>query len=192
MLRKDFNVKIPIKTVLDPTLLVDSKEYINLINNYGKFQIPSKAYLFCYILDNTEEKQNIIQKIRIDMGVENVYLSAQSSSLLEKEPIRPIEEWLAYIQNSKFVITDSYHGMLFSIIFRKPFLVYGNQNRGIERFTSILNKLGLTSRLITSYSEFNNEILYNNIDWRLVYNQLNFLQQESLSFLHSTLNSIRS
>ena len=54
-----------------------------------------------------------------------------------------IEQWLRAFHDSKYVITDSYHGLVFSIIFNKPFLLLENEKRGNARFESILKMFNL-------------------------------------------------
>lgn len=56
-------------------------------------------------------------------------------------------EWLEQIMNAKYVFTDSFHGMVFCILFKKQFVVMNNVAGGTERFTSLLECLGLSQRL---------------------------------------------
>ena len=54
-----------------------------------------------------------------------------------------IEQWLNNIRQAKIVITDSYHGVVFSIIYNRPFLFLGNQQRGNARVESLFRTLGI-------------------------------------------------
>lgn len=60
-----------------------------------------------------------------------------------------VEKWLRAFMDARFVITDSFHACVFSILFHKPFIVMGNEYRGNTRFDSLLNMFGLTDRLVT-------------------------------------------
>jgi exopolysaccharide biosynthesis predicted pyruvyltransferase EpsI len=59
-----------------------------------------------------------------------------------------VRDWLAGFANAKFVLTDSFHGMVFSLIFGKPFFVMKNKTRGAARFTSLLSACGLESQIL--------------------------------------------
>ena len=97
-----------------------------------------------------------------------------------------MEEWLAMFRDAKMVITDSFHGTVFSIIFNKEFFTITNQSRGGSRFTSLLSQLSLSDRMFNSIFDvkFND-----NIDWSIVNNKLSLLKDKSLNFLMSALNN---
>ena len=59
-----------------------------------------------------------------------------------------VESWLEGFLNASFVVTDSFHGAVLSILFGKPFVVFGNEKRGIDRFHTLLRPLGLEHRLL--------------------------------------------
>ena len=66
----------------------------------------------------------------------------------------PVEEWLKGFVDAKFIITDSFHACVFSIIFQKPFVVISNKERGNDRFISLLQDFHLSDRLITNIFDF--------------------------------------
>jgi len=97
-----------------------------------------------------------------------------------------IEKWLRGIYDSKMVITDSFHGMVFCIIFNKPFWVIINKDRGAERFESLLSFLHLENRMITNESDF--DFRYNeDINWQNVNNVIEKMKIESINFLKEAL-----
>ena len=57
------------------------------------------------------------------------------------------------VADAEYVVTDSFHGCVFSIIFGKEFVAYANRDRGMARFTSLLRTFGLEVRLVTSFDE---------------------------------------
>ncbi len=69
-------------------------------------------------------------------------------SNIENYKLPDIREWLAGFINAEFVLTDSFHGMVFSIIFRKPFYAIVNEGRGGARFSSIATTLGVEKNII--------------------------------------------
>ena len=135
--------------VLDPTFLLDATDYKEFIkdNSFGCNKVVS------YILDNTEEKKKIVRMASTTLNVDSLNLMDYPLNKEGRQRLYSVEDWLAAISNAEFVVTDSFHGCVFSIIFNKPFIVVANKGRGIERFLSILQLLGLEERLIFSCSE---------------------------------------
>lgn len=171
--------------VLDPTLLLDSNEYLELLTNYeGRID---GHYLGVYILDDNEDKQRIIKKASIEHNLPiNIINVGQSNSHRYRYP--SIEEWIANIAFSDFVITDSFHGMVFSILFEKQFLIVNNKTRGSARFESLLSQLGISGRVISDYVS----VPKSEIDYDVVNRRLQTARQESLGWLHSQLTLFES
>src|SRR5690606_8307050 len=80
----------------------------------------------------------------------------------------PVEEWLQSFDDAAFVLTDSFHGCIFSIIFNKPFIAVGNTKRGISRFESLLKHFGLSERLVYPSDRIDGKLLLQTIDWDAV------------------------
>ena len=144
------------KHVLDPTMLLDKEDYIKL---FEKANTPkSPGTLLYYILDETAEKNEIIDKIakernltpfRVNSKIEN------PNARLEERIQPPVEAWLRGFYDAEFIVTDSFHACVFSIVFGKPFVVIGNEKRGIARFESLLRLFGLEDRLIKEIENSN-------------------------------------
>src|SRR5690606_26995111 len=58
-----------------------------------------------------------------------------------------VEDWLKAFRDAAFIVTDSFHGCVFSILFKKPFITVGNENRGLNRFHSLLSMFSISQRL---------------------------------------------
>ena len=106
-----------------------------------------------YILDTNSYTECIIKKVTESLNLkeftirenkETWRISSDNSGLI----VKPIESWLKGIRDSDFVVTDSFHGVVFSIIFNKQFLAIGNKRRGLARFQSILKQFNLLDRLV--------------------------------------------
>lgn len=147
--------------VLDPTLLLNKEDYINLVRN--GITVKSSGDMFCYILDMTEEKRSIIKEKEQELGLKSFIFG------IGKEA-PSIEQWLRSFMDAQYIITDSYHGLLFSIIFNKPFYLIMNKTRGAARFEAIKSMLGLTENV-----EF--------CDWEKVNNIIESEKKKSLAFL---------
>ena len=171
------------EVLLDPTLLLEAGDYKKMILMDEE---PIKGNLFCYVLDKNHKVQDIIGGVAEKLAYKPFYIDGGDS--FSTVGIKPsVECWLKGFADAKFVVTDSFHGCVFSIIFNKPFLVYGNERRGKTRFVSLLSKFGLEDRLITSVDEIDMKVK-KAIDWRYVNERLIMFRQESLIFLETNLS----
>ena len=138
--------------MIDPTLLLEADDYRKLL--YSCKARTSKKYLLVYILDETEEKRKIVEQIAKSRDLVPYWLSNDKNKFSSGGIKMSVEQWLRAFDESEFVFTDSFHGCIFSILFKKSFVVMGNENRGITRFTSLLNLFSETERLVFSYEEY--------------------------------------
>lgn len=119
----------------------------------------------------------------LNISSKNAYLPNTNFPIL-RSLYPSVETWLSLIKNSYYVITDSFHGMVFSIIFERNFIVIVNKKRGVARFTSLLEKLGLEDRIVTNTEDV--EIISKcPIDYSAVNKKINILKQNSLFFLYN-------
>lgn len=171
--------------VLDPTFLLDKSDYYNLVEKFKGSLAPRQNYLFTYLLDYNQDKDSLVRNIVCERNLELLQMKAQTGNLAHLDIIEPVEEWLNGIKNASFVVTDSFHGMVFSIIFNKPFLVYINKERGADRFYSLLSQLGIENVLIEQSSDY---LGYSEINWNEVNENIDFLRGISKNFLFANLN----
>ena len=138
-----------------------------------------KGQIFAYILDQNERKSEILKSVseREGLGVREVNDKANRVS---------IEEWLSLIAGAQLVITDSFHGCAFSILFNKPFFAFINENRGSSRFYSLFESFELQDRVIKSASDVS---LGKQVDWARVNEILSHRREASREFLISNLRA---
>lgn len=181
LLKKYFNVNAC--HVLDPTLLLTAKDYLNIC-----IDVPeSNGTLLTYILDECNSKSKLVKKIAREKGLKPFSVTAKAGNVKCPivERIYPsVEAWLKGFHDAKFVVTDSFHACVFSILFKKQFVVYGNRGRGMARFYSLLQSLNLEDRLITDLSKYKKMV---DIDYDRVYIRLEQLKKESFSYLQHAL-----
>ncbi|HHR6131972.1 TPA: polysaccharide pyruvyl transferase family protein [Providencia alcalifaciens] len=166
--------------VLDPTFFLKKDDYINLINK-DKTQ-PINGNLMVYVLDPQEEKNKIISEIEKRHNLTSYNFMGNNTLGI----YQPVTQWLRGFMESEFVVTDSFHGVVFSIIFNKPFIAIGNSNRGLTRFTSLLKLFNLESQLITSVDELSK--VSNKINMDIVNKIKKENKDISTEFLLSCLN----
>ena len=147
------NLGVQATHVLDPTMLLEVDDYRKLVTTEEEPQ--SAGRLFYYILDKNVKKQEVVNYVSETLHLKP--FTAMPKCLLNSEKVirnlkdcvfPPVTQWLRSFMDAEMVVTDSFHGCVFSIIFNKPFWVIGNKERGLSRFHSLLSMYGLQERLI--------------------------------------------
>ena len=116
--------------VLDPTLLLKKEDYLPICKDVS---VNKKKYLAVYVLDESETIKAMYEKEADNRSLVVKKFHADSKSSLS------VPEWLAMFRDASYVVTDSFHGTIFSIIFGKDFKCIYNESRGSARFESLLN-----------------------------------------------------
>lgn len=168
--------------MVDPTLLLAANEY-KVIASKNKYKVTSQ--LLAYVLDATDEKNEILSYLVEQKRLE-YYLLNQPSFFCMQYP--SIEYWLDAFSNAQYVFTDSFHGCVFSIIFNIPFIAYGNKERGITRFYSLLKMFGLEKRLICSLDELP-KAMDSPINWEYVNECIRTRQELAIKTLEECLKN---
>lgn len=161
--------------VADPTLLLTSDDYNALIADRKAASAP---YIMTYLLDPSPRKTEIVRQIAQRTGLPVVDLAAASD-----EVVPPVERWLAGFRDAAYVVTDSFHGTAFSIIYRRQFLAIANPRRGIDRFRSLLASLALEERLIDGSGERPASLPAAEIDYTRVEELLAAERARSMAFI---------
>lgn len=183
--------------VCDPTLLHDARTYIEKLGIKRKTENINE--ITTYILNQSTKffrcAEMISNQTRTPL---NHIVHKRFNNLFYKRPLcripdlqtRPtVENFLERILNARYIITDSYHGMLFSIIFGKQFIVYNRKAGGSERYYPILGLLGLENRLFDEDDNIEEvvAILKTKIDYNNVNARLKEFKELSLKFLKDSL-----
>lgn len=186
LIRERLDYDGPIYCDLDPTLLADKNIYNKFISDAHR----NHKYIFSYILDKNQDKQNFVELIgkETSQPILNFNTNAENSNAPLQERIAPaIEEWLSDLYYSNYVVTDSFHGCVFAIIFNKPFIVYVNKERGAERFKSLLSDYELLDRLCYDTCNIQANIINKPIDWSHVNSKIRAKRAEVYNRLQKTL-----
>lgn len=176
--------------VLDPTLLVPSERYDQITAPLGV--LPSSGQIVTYVLDKNKATDQLIdqasQRLDLSAFMTSGEAYASQNPLAGNTPNNSPERWIAAIAQAGLVVTDSFHGMVFSIIFNRPFIAFANRARGTARFTSLLNSLSLQDRLVMAGDPPDLEALLKPIDWDSVNALLDEARIKSLDFLRRSLD----
>lgn len=180
--------------VLDPTMLLGKEHYQQIIEQENPK--ASKSNLKVYVLDKTTEKNAFISDIEQRLGMKQFEVMPikrlQGNTVTDDTAIDfqypSPAQWLKGFEDADFVITDSFHGTVFSILFNIPFISIANVQRGAARFESILDMFGLSNRLVTDINNTNiDELLSADINWTDVNKILETERAKAIHFLTSSL-----
>ena len=134
--------------VPDPTLMLDKTDYLKFVQDLN---IQRSKYLFLYLLGNeTDVDISDVYSFAKFHSLEVVYVSSQGRKDSYKKEYPTIEEWLHLLHNASYVITNSFHGTVFSLIFEKQFCVLplsGKDARMNTRISSLLSKYNMLARV---------------------------------------------
>lgn len=179
------NIGFDVTHVLDPTMLWDISFYAPIAKRFAM----NKGGCQCYFLDRSPEKLTIANQVAdlLHLEVNFINTETENENAPFKKRIAPsIEKWLAGFYNGDFIVVDSFHAMVFSIIFQKSFIVLGNRKRGLSRFESLLKELGLENRLLSDLKQLT-DIINEPIDWESVNEKLKVRRQFSIGYLKENL-----
>ncbi|MBO5172488.1 MAG: polysaccharide pyruvyl transferase family protein [Bacteroidaceae bacterium] len=140
ILEKTFGIESTV--LVDPTLAYGNFEDLVLDNN-------PKKHIYTFFVNQISNYEKIVNEISAQTGLD-VFRHTKFSYYLKNGP----RHWLTYIKNSSCVITDSFHGVAFSIIFKKDFYVLCGEANKFDRVLNLLSLLGLEDRYISSIEEY--------------------------------------
>lgn len=197
--RRALNELLPdreIQVVLDPTFLLDKHVYGELIKSANcKYD---DDYIFFYCIKASNEVLATVKKISkmLNMPVVTVFTGVNTYKCQiygqKVDFSAGPAEFLQYIKNAKYVISNSFHGVVFSIIYNKIFFRIADNDDGKikvdERLDSILTLLDLSNQNIIANSQIQ---LNTNIDFTIANEKLSELRIESLSWLKDSLSDIQ-
>ena len=189
--------------VLDPVFAADREIFDELTEKAAANNRPDKdeKYICTYILDYSEEKKEAVKWISQQLGIKVINLldgipwdfakNKQAAMGMGEIPENvQVEDWLYYIKNCEYLVTDSCHGMSFAIVFGRPFVGIGNKGRGLSRFESLVNLFHLNHRFVTDASVIvGNPAFLEPVDYEPVYEILEKERVRSKTWLHDVLFS---
>ena len=180
---------------IDPTLLLNSSAYDSIEIDSNGTDVAGKPYVFIYTL-NIRTAEEIywddFQKIIAKNGLH--IRSVSSSGYLPARELLPgvqneqatIPEWLSLIKHSEYVITTSFHGVVFCLLYHKPFyavLLQNEYSKGNDRIVSLLANVGLENRAIASTKDIE-KVHIADICWEEIDEKIHQFRKKSIDFLN--------
>lgn len=181
--------------VLDPTFLLPVSVYMSFIEKFPSF---SKEYAYLYILNvltaseiEWETLGSVLQEKAWQpvLTISSGCLQAQELFDGDDYYYATPQEWLTRIFYSQLVITTSFHGVVFSLLFHKNFIFFPLKNKfsvGNNRVYDLLDKVGLSAKIIEDATSIR-EVIHIPVSWQSVDDRLQPLKAQSVSYLERAL-----
>lgn len=149
-----------------------------------------EPYILTYTMTGETQKQiyNGARILSEQLGIKVIDVCGDPNKMNLKVADNRVcgpDEFLKYVKNAEYVVTNSFHGTVFSVIFRKKFITIPHAQTG-NRVTELLDKLGLSERYKTVTNEAVKEIT-NDIDYVAVTEKLSALRENSTAFLQESV-----
>lgn len=177
-------VEVPVEKVLDPTLLLRREDYDQLAISPKK----SEPYLLLYARRYNPKMEQYAINLAKREGLKVVEISLRATNAEKGHEMRydaGVEEFLGLVREAKFVVTNSFHGMIMAVHYQQPFVVFSREqcDRKIEE---VLDLFGLRDRLLTS--DVKMQIC--DIDYNRVHQRIDEASDASRCFLSMELGLI--
>lgn len=169
--------------ILDPTMVIDPKYW----NELSEERLVKKEYVLVYQLCNNDKFDKYAAKFAKKKGLKLIRICTRYDQIRKSGHgivLPPIEGFLSLIRHAEYVLTDSFHGTVFSITFHKQFVDFYPNAYG-SRLESIVKMTGLEERLITDFTNF--EIADKIIDYERVDSIISEKRKEGMEFLRNAI-----
>lgn len=174
------HTKVPVQKVLDPTLLLRAEDFDKIT---AEKQL-AEPYVLLYARRYNPKMEVFAEKIASENNLRIVEISLRANNSEKGHVMRydaGVEEFLSLVKHAKFVVTNSFHGMIFSVQFLKPFVIFSREQCD-TKIIELLDMFGLSDRMLVTGEE-----KYKEIDYAKVHSNLCNARKESLNFLKMEL-----
>ena len=175
--------------VIDPTLLLGKEEWEELIGNRNR--LINEPYVFTYLFgDKDTERISFLKRVNKEIGkTYSIPMNLRDKARFPiKTEVGPIE-FMRLFRDAEFIVTDTFHGLMFSVLFEKPFIVL-KRNDGSrwakysDRMTSTMKMLGVLDRYIDSdFKDFDGVKSFEDNEYREKLEKLRRLSQDYLNLV---------
>lgn len=177
--KKYFGEREELAWVIDPVYLVDRNFYESMISDINK---EEEVFLFFYFLDRNDKAEKLAENLQRKYNCKVIWETSDTTA----------EEFLYYVSRSRLVITDSFHGSSFSIIFNKPFYCILNEKRGVARIEALKELCGLDDSVFVTYGNiWNVDFAVPQIDFERVNKNLERARQFGREWIKEAVENPR-
>jgi len=166
---------------IDPALMLDKEDYNEILPGNTD---PGEKYIYAFLFDDLKGGYDTINELSEKTGLKVVgnvkHMDRINNLLVDSNDDGP-GEFIERILNAEYVITDSYHALVFAMLGRKPFVCYTRSGSGI-RARNLLEDLGLSQRFLLD-DEKGTGLLLEDIDYDDVFRKRDAWREKSEAFL---------
>ncbi|PER36575.1 hypothetical protein COL26_33965 [Bacillus thuringiensis] len=175
-------LKRPITQVLDPVFLTSKGVYKEIMK-----PVKKRGYVLIYAMSNTDECVRRGKELAKRQGLKTVFIKAIRKNGTDEIIYAPSpDEFLGWMNQADYVVTSSFHGVAFSLIFEKQFYCVLSSEKRSSRLYSLLNLAGIPDRIVTN----ERGMIDNVIDYNEVNPRIEAERSDSKTFLNQALNGI--
>ena len=152
------HISVPVQRVIDPTLLLTAEEYEPIVAERKE----EEKYLLLYSRRHSFQMEEYAEKLakKNNWKIVDISLRAINSERGHKMAYDAgVEEFLSLIKNAEYVVTNSFHGMIFSVQFRRPFVIFSREQCD-NKIEELLTLFGISNRMMVTGNEDIHEIDY--------------------------------
>lgn len=177
------NTNIPVFRTIDPTLLLFADDFKEITAP----RIENKKYLLLYARRYNKKMFDYAEQIASKHGwnIVDISLRAENANSHRMAYDAGVEEFLSLVKNSEYVVTNSFHSIIFAAQFRRPFVAFSRES-GDSKIAELLELLGLPNRLFVD----GNEEVPDYIDFDEVHSKIGYERVNSLNFLKKELDGV--
>ena len=162
------HLEMDAELLIDPTMLLNDSIY----GKYSSDRIIQDKYVFVYWLGDLNDISKYVSEYE-SLGYKVKVITLRGNHVVDS-----VEDWLSYIKYADIVLTDSFHGCVFSMLFHKQFVAYCNKSGGYGRIQSLFESMGISDKL---------ENPKMNVDYTIVDNQMEALRAKANNYLQKIL-----
>lgn len=174
------NTEVEVQRVVDPTLLLE-------VNDYDKITFPrleKEKYLLLYARRRNDKMSEYAEKIAHENGWKIIEISLQATNVDKHRMFYEagVEEFLSLVKNAEYVVTNSFHGMIFSVQFQKQFVIFSREQCN-TKIKELLEMFGVSDRMLVQ----GNEKFNPHINYEEVFDRIDIERKRSIVFLKQKL-----
>lgn len=175
------HAEVPVQRTIDPTLLLSAKEYEEITAP----KMKREPYLLLYTRRHTPKMEAYAEKVALEKGWKIVDISLRAVNAERGHEMAydaGVEEFLSLVKHAEFIVTNSFHGMIFSVQFKRPFAIFTREQCN-NKIQEILQLFGISNRMLITGEESLGEINYD-----AVHERIEKARKNSMAFLAEELN----
>ena len=174
------HTSVPVQRVIDPTLLLTADEYMPIIAEPQE----REKYLLMYSRRYSPKMEAYAEKMAFENGWKIVDISLRAVNAERGHKMAydaGVEEFLALVKSAEFIVTNSFHGMIFSVQFRRPFVIFSREQCD-NKIAELLSLFGISDRMLITGNE-----QFEETDYDKVHGNIQTARHRSMAFLETEL-----